>query len=119
EAVTRRLSMPQVSLEPATDRVAKLVRGVPDDRLGARTPSDCTVGDLLDHIQILSQAFAAAAEKSVDDRLSGPPPRPDASRLGDPRRDRIPQLLARLEAPWNDRAAAQGLTRSGGVGSPG
>lgn len=111
--------MPQVSLEPATDRVAKLVRGVPDDRLGARTPSDCTVGDLLDHIQILSQAFAAAAEKSVDDRLSGPPPRPDASRLGDAWRDRIPQLLARLAAAWNDPAAWQGMTKVGGLEMPG
>ena len=61
----------------------------------------------------------AAAEKSVDDRLSGPPPRPDAYRLGDAWRDRIPQLLARLAAAWNDPAAWQGMTKVGGLEMPG
>jgi uncharacterized protein (TIGR03086 family) len=111
--------MPQVSLEPGTKRLAALVQGVRENQLGARTPSDCTVGELLDHIQTLARAFAAAAAKSVDDTTSGPPPRPDAARLGDAWRDRIPRLLDELAAAWDDPAAWEGMTKVGGLEMPG
>jgi uncharacterized protein (TIGR03086 family) len=111
--------MPQVTIEPATKRMAELVRDVRDDTLDAQTPIDGTVGELLDHIQTLSRAFAAAAAKSTDEALSGPPPPPDAGRLGDDWRDRIPQLLAQLAAAWDDPAAWQGMTKVGGMEMPG
>ena len=111
--------MPPVSIEPATARMAELVRGVPEDRLGVRTPSDITVGELLDHIQMLSRAFAAAAAKAHEGSTSGPPPRPDAARLGDAWRDRIPLLLEELGRAWDDPTAWQGMTKAGGLDMPG
>jgi len=111
--------MADVSLEPATKRMGELVHAIPDDRLDARTPSDCAVGALLDHVQTLAQAFAKAAAKINDVTTSAPPPPPDAARLGDDWRERIPQLLDGLAAAWNDPAAWQGMTKVGGMDMPG
>jgi uncharacterized protein (TIGR03086 family) len=108
-----------LDIEPATTHVANLVRGVADGQLGVRTPCDCTVGELLDHIQNLAVAFSAAAEKGQDGSVSGPVPKPDAARLRDDWRDRIPQLLARLATAWNEPSAWQGMTRVGGLDMPG
>lgn len=111
--------MPQVNLEPATKRLADLVRGVRAEHLGAVTPISCSVGELLDHVQSLARAFAAAAEKSDDETTSGPPPKPDASHLGDDWREHIPLLLERLASAWNDPAAWDGMTKVGGMDMPG
>lgn len=60
-----------LDLEPATRMLAQLVEGTKDDQLDAPTPCrDTTVGALLDHLDGLSVAFAAAADKSA---LDGPP----------------------------------------------
>jgi uncharacterized protein (TIGR03086 family) len=111
--------MADVSLEPATKRMGDLVRGVPDDRLSARTPCDCSLGELLDHVQTLARAFANAAGKVNDETTSGPPPKPDAVRLGDDWRERIPQLLDGLASAWDEPAAWEGMTKVGGLDMPG
>ena len=108
-----------VDLAPAAERLAALVRGVPEDRLGGPTPCpDYTLGDLLDHVDGLSLAFTAAATKQG----GGPGaqgPSGDASRLGADWRDRIPTLLAALAQSWREPEAWTGMTSAGGVDLPG
>lgn len=111
--------MAQLSIEPATDRVSELIRRLPENELDAPTPSDCSVGDLLDHIQSFARAFAAAAAKSDDPTTAGPPPEPDAARLGDEWRDHIPRLLAALADAWDEPSAWTGMTKVGGMEMPG
>jgi uncharacterized protein (TIGR03086 family) len=110
--------MTSADLEPATTRLADLVVAVPDEMLGAPTPCESTtVGDLLDHIDTLALAFAAAATKDTDG--FGARPQPDASNLGDDWRTRIPRRLAALAEAWREPAAWSGMTRAGGFDLPG
>ena len=108
-----------LDIEPATTRLGELVRGVPDGMLGAATPCDCSVGELLDHIQSFATAFRAAAEKARDPSTANPAPRPDAGRLGSDWSRRIPELLSRLAEAWGEQSAWEGTTRIGGLEMPG
>lgn len=107
-----------LNLEPATSRMAELVRAVTDGQLGTVTPCDCTVGELLDHIQNLAAAFTAAATTTDDPALAGPAPTPDASRLGTDWRKRIPALLFGLSAAWSEHSVWEGNTKVGGLEMP-
>ncbi len=108
-----------VDLAPAAERLAALVRGVPEDRLGGPTPCpDYTLGDLLDHVDGLSLAFTAAATKQGGG-AGAQGPSGDASRLGADWRDRIPTLLAALAQSWREPEAWTGMTSAGGVDLPG
>jgi uncharacterized protein (TIGR03086 family) len=108
-----------LDFEPATEAVTRIVTGVRDDQLTAPTPCpEATVGDLLDHVDGLSLAFAAAARKEGLDGGGGRASA-DASRLGGDWRIRIPGRPAALAAAWRDEAAWTGMTRAGGVDLPG
>jgi uncharacterized protein (TIGR03086 family) len=110
--------MTMVDLAPAAQRMADLVRGVPDEQLGAPTPNpEYTLGDLLDHVGGLALAFTDAAGKVGDPGSEGGSG--DASRLGDDWRTRIPRELAALAEAWRDPDAWTGMTRAGGVDLPG
>lgn len=105
-----------LDLQPATGVLAGLVGGVSEDQLTAATPcSESSLGDLLDHVDGLSQAFTAAATKTPADGA----PSPDAARLGDDWRTRIPERLKELTEAWSDPAAWTGMTRAGGLDLPG
>ena len=53
-----------IDLVPATRRTAELIANIGDDQLASPTPCpDYTLGDLLDHVDGLSQAFTDAATK--------------------------------------------------------
>ncbi|MFC9555892.1 TIGR03086 family metal-binding protein [Rhodococcus sp. NPDC056960] len=105
-------------LEPATDVMAALVRGVRDEQLTASTPCpQLTVGDLLDHVDGLSSAFTAAATKAPLDGGSQPPSA-DAARLGTEWRHRIPERLAALAVAWREDTAWRGMTKAGGLDLP-
>jgi len=105
-----------LDLTPATGTLAEVVSGIGDDQLGAPTPCrGVTVAGLLDHVDGLSQAFAAAAAKDLG---GGQPPSADGSRLGAGWRTRIPGALAQLAAAWQDDAAWAGMTRVGGLDLP-
>ena len=57
--------MTMLDLEPATQRMATLLAGIPDGRLGAPTPCPAyTLGDLVEHVGGLSLAFTAAGIES-------------------------------------------------------
>jgi uncharacterized protein (TIGR03086 family) len=107
-----------VDLEPAAERMAALIRHIPDDALDAPTPCpDYALGDLLDHVDGFAQAFTAAATKSTGPASSQSPG--DASRLGDDWRTRIPEHLTTLTEAWRDPDALSGMTRAGGIEMPG
>jgi uncharacterized protein (TIGR03086 family) len=107
-----------IDLSPATSTLARLVEGVRDGQLGAATPcAGTSLGDLLDHVDGLSVAFAAAAAKMPG--AGNQAPSADASRLGDDWRERIPRRLTALAEAWRDEAAWAGMTRAGGQDLPG
>jgi uncharacterized protein (TIGR03086 family) len=98
--------------------MAVTIRGIRDDQLDTRTPcGGITVGALLDHVDSLCVAFAAAGAKQ---RLAdgGQAPAPDASRLGADWRDRIPARLDTLADGWRAAAAWEGMTQVGGGEMP-
>jgi uncharacterized protein (TIGR03086 family) len=101
-------------LRPATDLLARIVRGVRDDQLAAGTPcGGLAVGGLLDHVDSLAVAFAAAGAKQrlPDD---GRAPVPDAGRLGADWRDRLTARLGALAQSWQATASWTGTTHVGG-----
>jgi uncharacterized protein (TIGR03086 family) len=108
-----------VNIEPATKQLGALVRAVPDDALGAPTPTDMRVGALIDHIRTLSLAFAAAARKDVSSELTDPPPPVDVKNLPSDWRESIPRSLDALAAAWNDPASWEGMTKIAGMEMPG
>jgi uncharacterized protein (TIGR03086 family) len=104
-------------LSPATQMLSSVVVDVSDDQLSAPTPDGAaTVADLLDHINSLSQAFAAAAAKDVAGSRPAPPA--DGSRLPADWRTSIPQRLAQLAAAWQSESAWTGMTKAGGIDMP-
>ncbi len=112
--------MTQLDLGPAAQRLAELVRNVPDDALDNPTPCpDYSLGDLVDHVGVLALAFRAAATKESNALTNGTPPLGDASHLVDDWRTRIPRDLAGLAKAWNDPEAWAGMTRIAGGDAPG
>jgi uncharacterized protein (TIGR03086 family) len=111
--------MTVVDLEPATRRMADLIRAVPDERLGGPTPCPAyTLGDLLDHVGGLTLAFTAAATKDTG-AIGAQGQSGDASRLGHDWRTRIPRDLAALAEAWRNPQAWNGTTQAGGIELPG
>lgn len=105
-------------LTPAADAMAALLAGVTDEQLTAPTPcEDYTLGDLIDHVDGLSQAFTNAALKDFPEGGSQGPSG-DASRLGDDWRTRIPARLKALAEAWQAPAAWEGTTAAGGFDLP-
>jgi uncharacterized protein (TIGR03086 family) len=105
-------------LGPAAQRMATLLDGVADEHLGARTPcEEYTVGDLVEHIGGLANAFAASAAKEFGSETSQAPVG-DASRLAEDWRTAIPAQLIVLAEAWAKPDAWEGLTQAGGVELP-
>jgi uncharacterized protein (TIGR03086 family) len=103
-------------LRPATDRMIRIVTGIPDDALGAPTPCAAyTVGDLLDHVAGFAVAFRHAAEKDpLDAAAAG-----DGQNLAPDWRTRIPADLDAMARAWDKADAWDGMTQVGGVDLPG
>jgi uncharacterized protein (TIGR03086 family) len=108
-----------VDLGPAARHLSDLLEHIDDTQLGAQTPcGEITVGDLLDHMNGLAQAFAAAATKDLGP-VTSRPPTPDAANLSANWRVDIPNHTAALTRAWADPAAWEGMTQVGGVDLPG
>ncbi|WP_042418483.1 TIGR03086 family metal-binding protein [Streptacidiphilus anmyonensis] len=107
-----------VDFRPATELLGALVRGVREEQWDLETPcGGISVGRLLDHIDGLSLAFTAAARK---ERLpdGGRAREPDAARLEDTWRERLPAGLDALAEAWDPGAAWEGVTTVGGLELP-
>lgn len=108
-----------LDLDPAARTMTRVIAGIRDDRLNARTPCpEATLGDLLDHVGGLCVAFTAAATKEFGE-VTSRPSTPSAANLGDDWRTRIPAQVAALAQAWRDPAAWTGTTRAGGLELPG
>src|SRR4051795_11006450 len=71
-------------LGPAAYEMTRLVNGVRDDQLGDTTPCPkYALGDLLQHVRVLAEAFTVAGRKEQPAGGSEPPPEGDASLLPD------------------------------------
>ncbi|MFD0683624.1 TIGR03086 family metal-binding protein [Actinomadura fibrosa] len=107
-------------LAPATRRLGALLARVRDSDLGAPTPCEnYTLGDLIDHVNGLAQAFTWAASKKWPDGMGSTGPSGDASRLEPDWRARVPERLDALGAAWRSPDAWTGMTEAGGVQLPG
>jgi uncharacterized protein (TIGR03086 family) len=107
-----------LDLEPATHVLALLVQGVRDDQLIAPTPChETSLGQLLDHVDGLADAFTAGANKTVPEGGSQPPSA-DAAHLDPHWRTHIPAKLATLAHAWQDDQAWTGTAEVGGVTAP-
>lgn len=116
-----------LDLDPPARQLMRLLHGVTDDQLSARTPCAAyIVGDLLDHLMGLTIAFRNAATKSTGSRESGVDESSRKSRPGEGRaanlhpdwRRLLPLQLNELVAAWRDPAAWEGTTEAGGVTLP-
>src|SRR4029453_10643342 len=116
--------MTHPDLGSAAERMATLIRKVPDDALDAATPCPkYSLGDLVEHVGWLSLAFTAAANKELGG-ASAQGPSGDASRLEDDWRDQIPRRLHALahapgatrSRPGSTRSRRPGAIRTGGPG---
>ena len=110
---------PRPDLTRATDAVAELVRGVPDEHLDRPTPCPGTsVAAMLDHLAGLTAAFTAAGRHQP---VPGgdQPASADASRLDPGFRESIPAALTALAEAWRPPEAWTGMVRVGGVDLPG
>src|SRR5688572_32408860 len=99
--------------------MSRAVAGVRDEHLGAYTPCrPLTVAGLLDHIDGMALAFAAAARKQLGP-VTATGPQPNAAHLTPSWREQIPARLEDLAVAWSDPDAWQGMTQVGGVSLPG
>ncbi len=106
-------------LGPAAHEMARLVNGVRDDQLGDPTPCPrYALGDLLQHVRGLAEAFTLAARKEQPSGGSRPPPQGDASLLPDAWRGETAEWLDRLVDAWSDPAAWEGTTWIAGFEAP-
>lgn len=106
-------------LGPAAHELTRLVNGVRDDQLGDPTPCPrYTLGDLLQHVRGLAEAFTLAGRKEQPSGGSEPPPQGDASLLPEDWRGEIADWLGRLVDAWSDPAAWEGTTWIAGFEAP-
>ena len=96
--------MPNPDLQPAADRMARLLEAVPNDSMDAPTPCpNLPLGALIDHVGGFAKVFAASARKEVGELTAQPP---------DPRADNLePGWRARMAADLSALADADAPTR--------
>lgn len=108
-----------IDVSPAARRMARLLSDLSDDQLSAPTPcAGTSLGDLIDHVGGLSQAFTDAARKNLGPGTAQGPSA-DAARLGADWRTRIPEQGSRSPRHGGTRTPWTGMTQVGGVDLPG
>jgi len=106
-------------LRPAARELTRLVLAVRDDQLSDPTPcTSYTLGDLLQHVRVLAEAFTVAGRKEQPADGSKPPPQGDASLLPADWRGETDDWLGRLIDTWSDPAAWEGTAWIAGFEAP-
>ncbi|HEX6876633.1 MAG TPA: TIGR03086 family metal-binding protein [Nocardioidaceae bacterium] len=106
-------------LRPAARELTRLVNALRGDQLGDPTPcTGYTLGDLLQHVRGLAEAFTLAGRKQQPPGGSMPPPQGDASLLPADWRGEIADWLGQLVDVWSDRAAWEGTAWIAGFEAP-
>ena len=109
-----------LDFDPPVRKLRALLLGVDNAELIHPTPCpEWTVAVLLDHLMVLSAAFAQAARKRTEAvGTAEPPPAPSAQHLSRRWRSRLPVLLEELATAWKDPASWRGTSTVGGVTLP-
>ena len=90
-----------------------------DDQLTDPTPcTEYTLGDLVQHVRVLAEAFTVAGRKEQPAGGSKPPPLGDASLLSDDWRAETADWLEQLVVTWSDPAAWEGTAWIAGFEAP-
>ena len=106
-------------LGTAAREMTRLVEGVRDDQLGDPTPcTTYTLGDLLQHVRVLAEAFTVAGRKEQPAGGSKPPRQGDASLLSDDWRAETAAWLRQLVETWSAPAAWEGTAWIAGFEAP-
>ena len=106
-------------LGPVAHEMARLVNGVRDDQLANPTPCpQYALGDLLQHVRVLAEAFTVSARKEQPPGGSQPPALGDASLLSEDWRGETVQWLDQLVEAWADPAAWEGTSWIAGFEAP-
>lgn len=106
-------------LEPASRAMRRLVERVRDDQLAAPTPCpEYTLGDLMQHVVELAEAFTLAGRKEQPPGGSTSPAPGDASRLPADWRQQAASWLRQLAETWADPASWEGSTWIAGFEAP-
>ena len=105
-------------LHIAARQLAIIVERVADSQLDAPTPCpEYTVADLLDHIVLLTAAFAEAGRKERASNAQ-PPPKGSRTNLADGWRTRLPANVDAMADAWAVDSAWDGTTMIAGVEMP-
>jgi len=106
-------------LGPAAHEMNRLLDRVRDDQLGDPTPCPAyTLGDLLEHVRTLSEAFTLAGRKERPPAGSQPPQPGNAARLTGEWRAETDVWLRRLVEAWADPTAWEGTSWIAGSQMP-
>jgi uncharacterized protein (TIGR03086 family) len=101
-----------IDLEPACRRMIDVLTSVVDEQLTSPTPcTEYTVGDLIDHVDLVSRGFAAIARNEVAEQAGT---EPSAAHLGHGWQGSVAKHVQALGEAWADPASWQG--KSGGAG---
>jgi uncharacterized protein (TIGR03086 family) len=96
-------------LRPVASEMSRLVNGVRDDQLGDPTPcTEYTLGDLVQHVRMLAEAFTIAGRKEQPPGGSKPPAEGRAALLTDDWRAETVEWLGQLVETWADPSAWDG-----------
>jgi uncharacterized protein (TIGR03086 family) len=106
-------------LGPTAREMSRLVVAVRDDQLGCPTPCpEYTLGDLLQHVHSLTEAFTLAGRKEQPPGGSQPPPSGTAALLPEDWREQTMRRLTGLAETWGDPASWDGTTWIAGMELP-
>ncbi|TMQ93681.1 TIGR03086 family protein [Actinomadura soli] len=101
-----------IDLRPACHRMIEILTGVDDAQLSHATPcTDYSVGDLIDHVDVVADGFTALALRKTSESADR---EPSAANLGPGWRNVLVQHLWALGEAWDDPAVWQGGTDGGG-----
>ena len=107
--------------DPAARELTRLVNGVQDDQLDGPTPcSSYSLGDLLQHVRVLAEAFTVSGRKEQPPGGSQPPPLGDAFAARPPSGVEGDRRLgsASSQQTWADPAAWEGTAWIAGFEAP-
>ena len=109
-----------VDLGPAGERLLAVAGNVGDHQLDDPTPCEGrTVGQLVQHLVGLTQAFRAAAAKDFGPFTDTSPDDGGWPDVEPGWREALGEHVPRLVAAWREPGAWEGMTRAGGVDLPG
>lgn len=112
--------MTPFDLTPAGDALLRVVDSVTEEDLDRPTPCEGrTVGQLLGHLNGLTQAFRAAADKNFGPLTDTSPDEDGWAHVGSGWREDLHRHVPQLATAWQAGAAWQDMTRAGGLDLPG